>query len=118
MKLSYEAVQAFLFQEARAQGERRWKDWLECYAEDATYAYYTLFSAAQLVRVTKATGEKDMLATGANPTSVFIGKTGEILVVDSDPATTPSKRRLMKYTFTSAPTEVYSAGSLYQYDFR
>ena len=94
--------------EAEAQG----------YAEDATYAYYTLFSAAQLVRVTKATGEKDMLATGANPTSVFIGKTGDILVLDSDPATTPSKRRLMKYTFTSAPSEVYSAGILYQYDFR
>lgn len=94
--------------EAEAQG----------YAEDSTYAYYTLFSAAQLVRVTKATGGKEMLATGANPTSVFIGKTGDILVLDSDPATTPSKRRLMKYTFTSAPSEVYSAGILYQYDFR
>lgn len=37
MKLSYEAIQTFLFQEARAQADKRWKDWLEFYAEDATF---------------------------------------------------------------------------------
>ena len=37
MKLSYEAIQNFLFQEARAQAEKRWADWLEFYAPDATF---------------------------------------------------------------------------------
>jgi benzoate/toluate 1,2-dioxygenase beta subunit len=37
MKLSYEAIQAFLFAEARAQQEKRWEDWLACYAPDVTY---------------------------------------------------------------------------------
>jgi benzoate/toluate 1,2-dioxygenase subunit beta len=35
--LNTEAVQAFLFQEARAQADKRWDDWLACYAEDATF---------------------------------------------------------------------------------
>jgi len=35
--LSYEAVQAFLYQEARAQAEKRWADWLAFYAPDASY---------------------------------------------------------------------------------
>jgi benzoate/toluate 1,2-dioxygenase subunit beta len=35
--LSYEAIQAFLFQEARAQGEKRWADWLACYADDVEF---------------------------------------------------------------------------------
>jgi len=35
--LSYEAVQAFLFQEARALDEKRWEDWLGFYAPDATF---------------------------------------------------------------------------------
>lgn len=35
--LSYEAIQNFLFKEARAQSERRWDDWLACYAEDVEY---------------------------------------------------------------------------------
>jgi benzoate/toluate 1,2-dioxygenase beta subunit len=35
--LSYGAIQAFLFQEARAQAEKRWADWLACYADDVEY---------------------------------------------------------------------------------
>lgn len=35
--LSYEAIQAFLYQEARAQSEKRWDDWLACYADDVDY---------------------------------------------------------------------------------
>ena len=35
--LSYDAIQAFLYQEARAQGEKRWADWLGCYADDVDY---------------------------------------------------------------------------------
>lgn len=35
--LSYEAIQAFLYQEARAQAEKRWADWLACYADDVNY---------------------------------------------------------------------------------
>lgn len=35
--LSYEAIQAFLFAEARAQGEKRWADWLSFYADDAEF---------------------------------------------------------------------------------
>ena len=35
--LSYDAIQAFLYQEARAQGEKRWADWLACYADDVDY---------------------------------------------------------------------------------
>src|SRR5262245_3002993 len=35
--LSYEAIQAFLYQEARAQGEKRWDDWLACYADDVEF---------------------------------------------------------------------------------
>ena len=35
--LSYEAIQSFVFQEARALDERRWADWLEFYAEDVEY---------------------------------------------------------------------------------
>jgi len=35
--LSYHAIQDFLFKEARAQGEKRWADWLAFYAEDVTY---------------------------------------------------------------------------------
>ena len=46
--LSYEAVQAFLFQEARAQSERRWEDWLAFYAEDATFHMPSWDDDAQL----------------------------------------------------------------------
>jgi benzoate/toluate 1,2-dioxygenase subunit beta len=35
--LSYDAIQAFLYQEARAQAEKRWADWLACYADDVDY---------------------------------------------------------------------------------
>ena len=35
--LSYEAIQSFVFQEARALDERRWNDWLEFYAEDVEF---------------------------------------------------------------------------------
>jgi benzoate/toluate 1,2-dioxygenase subunit beta len=35
--LSYEAIQAFLYGEARAQSEKRWADWLAHYAEDVNY---------------------------------------------------------------------------------
>jgi benzoate/toluate 1,2-dioxygenase subunit beta len=35
--LSYENIQAFLYQEARAQAEKRWADWLACYADDVDY---------------------------------------------------------------------------------
>ena len=35
--LSYDAIQAFLYQEARAQAEKRWEDWLAFYAPDASY---------------------------------------------------------------------------------
>ena len=37
MMLSYDAVQAFLYQEARAQAEKRWADWLAFYADDVNY---------------------------------------------------------------------------------
>lgn len=46
--LSYEAVQAFLFQEARAQAERRWEDWLAFYAEDAEFHMPSWDDDAQL----------------------------------------------------------------------
>jgi benzoate/toluate 1,2-dioxygenase beta subunit len=35
--LSYDAVQSFLYQEARAQQEKRWADWLGFYADDASF---------------------------------------------------------------------------------
>ena len=35
--LSYEAIQAFVFQEARALDERRWNDWLSFYADDVEF---------------------------------------------------------------------------------
>ena len=35
--LSYEAIQAFLYGEARAQAEKRWSDWLACYADDVNF---------------------------------------------------------------------------------
>ena len=35
--LSYEAIQAFLYAEARAQAEKRWADWLACYAADVRF---------------------------------------------------------------------------------
>ncbi len=35
--LSYDAIQAFLYAEARAQSEKRWADWLAMYAEDVEY---------------------------------------------------------------------------------
>ena len=37
MKLSYEAICAFLYAEARSQAEKRWADWLACYADDVDY---------------------------------------------------------------------------------
>jgi len=35
--LSYNEIQAFLFQEARALDEHRWADWLACYAPDVEF---------------------------------------------------------------------------------
>ncbi len=35
--LSYEAIQTFLYQEARALDERRWNDWLAFYADDVEF---------------------------------------------------------------------------------
>ena len=35
--LSYEAIQAFVFAEARALDDARWADWLACYADDAEF---------------------------------------------------------------------------------
>lgn len=35
--LSYQAVQDFLYKEARAQSERRWNDWLGFYADDVEF---------------------------------------------------------------------------------
>ena len=37
MMLTYDAIQAFLYQEERAQAEKRWADWLACYADDVDY---------------------------------------------------------------------------------
>jgi benzoate/toluate 1,2-dioxygenase beta subunit len=35
--ISYQALQAFVYGEARALDESRWADWLACYAEDAEF---------------------------------------------------------------------------------
>ena len=35
--LSYEAIQAYLYQEARALDEHRWSDWLAFYADDVVF---------------------------------------------------------------------------------
>lgn len=35
--LSYESIQSFLYQEARALDERRWDDWLAFYSPDVEY---------------------------------------------------------------------------------
>ncbi|TCP17307.1 benzoate 1,2-dioxygenase small subunit [Simplicispira metamorpha] len=35
--LSYESIQTFLYQEARALDDRRWDDWLAFYAPDANF---------------------------------------------------------------------------------
>ena len=35
--LSYEKILAFLYGEARSLDEKRWEDWLECYAPDAEF---------------------------------------------------------------------------------
>ena len=35
--LSYESIQAFLYQEARALDDRRWDDWLAFYAPDVNF---------------------------------------------------------------------------------
>lgn len=35
--LSYQALQAFLYREARALDEGRWADWLACYADDVEF---------------------------------------------------------------------------------
>ena len=37
MKLSYEAIQAFVYSEARALDEHRWVDWLAYYADDVEF---------------------------------------------------------------------------------
>ena len=37
MAFNYLDIQAFLFAEARAQQEKRWADWLACYADDCVY---------------------------------------------------------------------------------
>ena len=46
--LSLESVQSFLFQEARAQSEKRWEDWLAFYAEDAVFHMPSWDDDAQL----------------------------------------------------------------------
>jgi benzoate/toluate 1,2-dioxygenase subunit beta len=46
--LSIEALQAFLFQEARAQADKRWEDWLAFYAEDASFHMPSWDDDAQL----------------------------------------------------------------------
>ena len=46
--LSLQAIEAFLFQEARAQAERRWEDWLAFYAEDASFHMPSWDDDAQL----------------------------------------------------------------------
>ncbi|MEP6873488.1 MAG: benzoate 1,2-dioxygenase small subunit [Burkholderiales bacterium] len=35
--LSYQALQAFVYGEARSLDEHRWQDWLACYADDAEF---------------------------------------------------------------------------------
>lgn len=37
MSARYEAIRDFLFREARLLDDRRWEEWLECYAPDASY---------------------------------------------------------------------------------
>ena len=37
MSMSYDAVRAFLFREARLLDDRQWDEWLTCYAPDVTY---------------------------------------------------------------------------------
>jgi benzoate/toluate 1,2-dioxygenase subunit beta len=34
---NYEQIQAFLYQEARAQADKRWTDWLSFYSDDVNY---------------------------------------------------------------------------------
>jgi benzoate/toluate 1,2-dioxygenase beta subunit len=46
--LTLEAIQSFLFQEARAQAEKRWEDWLAFYAEDASFHMPSWDDDAQL----------------------------------------------------------------------
>ena len=35
--LSYQSLQSFVFAEARALDEKRWEDWLACYADDVEF---------------------------------------------------------------------------------
>jgi len=37
MKLSYQDILAFVYGEARALDEKRWDDWLACYAQDVEF---------------------------------------------------------------------------------
>jgi len=37
MMLSYQSLQSFVFAEARALDEKRWEDWLACYADDVEF---------------------------------------------------------------------------------
>ena len=37
MTLSYRDIETFLYAEARAQQDKRWADWLACYADDVEY---------------------------------------------------------------------------------
>lgn len=37
MTISYDAIRAFLYQEARFLDDRQWDEWLACYARDVTY---------------------------------------------------------------------------------
>ena len=37
MTISYDAICAFLYREARLLDDRAWDEWLTCYARDATY---------------------------------------------------------------------------------
>ncbi|APE30513.1 benzoate 1,2-dioxygenase small subunit [Halomonas aestuarii] len=37
MSISYHAIQAFLYREARLLDDRQWDEWLECYRQDAEF---------------------------------------------------------------------------------
>ncbi|KOF13328.1 benzene 1,2-dioxygenase [Ensifer adhaerens] len=37
MSISYDAIRAFLYREARLLDDRQWDEWLTCYAPDVTY---------------------------------------------------------------------------------
>ena len=65
--LSYEAIQAFLYQEARAQAEKRWADWLACYADDVDYLHAVLGRRRQAHHRPAERGLADLLPEQAGP---------------------------------------------------